>query len=53
MDDIFKEIYEKEQQLIDQLTACSIVEITGLVGVSGASASKIGDGHLLVTDHGI
>ncbi len=46
MDDIFKEISVKEQQLIDQLKVCSIVEITGLVGVSGSSASKIGNDHL-------
>jgi hypothetical protein len=47
MGDIFKEISEREKQLMDQLIACSIVDITGLVGVSGVGASKLGKDHLV------
>ena len=42
MNDIFNDLYNKEKKLTDQLIICPMVEITGLVGIGGVGAGKIG-----------
>jgi hypothetical protein len=40
MDDIIANIAERERQLFDQLAACPLIEITGVVSASGVGAGK-------------
>ena len=42
MSSIFDDIVDREQKLLDQLSSCPIVEIIGLVSISGVGAGKIG-----------
>jgi len=42
LDAVFNELNKREQQLIDQLSSSPVVEITGLVDVSGVGARRVG-----------
>lgn len=43
MTDIFKDILEKEQQLLEQLKLSPISDVTGIVNINGVSAVIFGD----------
>ncbi len=42
MDNILDDLINREQKLLDELSASPVVEITGLVNISGVGASKVG-----------
>lgn len=50
MDDIFAEATARERRLFDQLAACPVVEVTGVVGVNGVAAAQYRGEELLCLD---
>ncbi|PHS05036.1 MAG: hypothetical protein COA78_15810 [Blastopirellula sp.] len=46
MDDIFAEANKREEQLYDELAACPVSELTGIVSPSGVGGAKSGDQEL-------